>query len=86
MNVPCVVIDSGSLEFSLMLLSVVAMVIGIISAYLKMRAYRSILQMIGANGGGFEKINGKWYRITECSESDIEIIEDMGMPSRVRNV
>lgn len=77
------VIDSGSLEFSLLCVSVVAMFIGVVSSYLKMRSYRTILQMIGANGGGFEKINGKWYRITECSESEREIIEDLGIPLRI---
>lgn len=59
---------------------------GLFSSYFKMRSYRNVLQQIGDNGGGFEKINGKWYRITEVSESDKEIIEDMGIPMCMKRI
>lgn len=60
----------------------VGLVFGMVLAEAKLRTFKRVIQMIGKESG-YEKINGKWYRITLCSDTVVNLIEDMGMPTRI---
>lgn len=61
------------------------LLIGILAAYLRFRSYKRMLNIVAREGGGYEKIKGKWYRISVVDEHHAEVIEDMGIPQRMRH-
>lgn len=62
----------------------VGLAAAVILTYLILRSYKRTLQYV-AKHSGYEKINGKWYLISESAEHMPEIFDDMGIPPRVHN-
>lgn len=67
----------------LILAFLIGLSLGIGLAFYVVCSYRRWLQQLGKECG-YERIGRKWYRITECTESTIYLMDDMGLPQRFR--